>query len=75
MSLRGSGHTSADPVTTGLSDARELLLDAVHKPAGVAARASYLRDVWPDGVPIVFGVMADQDRDRMLAELAPAAPG
>jgi dihydrofolate synthase/folylpolyglutamate synthase len=32
-----------------------------------------LREVWPGGVPIVFGVMADKDMDRMLAELAPAA--
>jgi dihydrofolate synthase/folylpolyglutamate synthase len=51
---------------------RELLLDAAHKPAGVAALASYVRDVWPDGVSIVFGLMADKDMDRMLAELAPA---
>jgi dihydrofolate synthase/folylpolyglutamate synthase len=80
-------HTSAEAVTTGLADVRwrgrlervrvrggrELLLDAAHNPAGAAALASYLREVWPGGVPIVFGVMADKDMDRMLAELAPAA--
>jgi len=46
---------------------------AAHEPAGAALRASYLRDVWLGGVPIVFGVMADQDMDRLLAELAPAS--
>jgi dihydrofolate synthase/folylpolyglutamate synthase len=80
-------HTTAEAVTTGLADVRwrarlervrvrggrELLLDAAHNPAGAAALASYLREVWPGGVPIVFGVMADKDMDRMLAELAPAA--
>jgi dihydrofolate synthase/folylpolyglutamate synthase len=80
-------HTSAGDVTTGLADVhwrgrlervrvrggREVLLDAAHNPAGAAALASYLREVWPGGVPIVFGVMADKDMDRMLAELAPVA--
>jgi dihydrofolate synthase/folylpolyglutamate synthase len=80
-------HTAAADITVGLSDVRwrgrlervrvrggrELLLDAAHNPAGAAALASYLREVWPGGVPIVFGVMADKDMDRMLAELAPAA--
>jgi dihydrofolate synthase/folylpolyglutamate synthase len=80
-------HSPADAVVTGLADVRwrgrlervrvtgghELLLDAAHNPAGAAALASYLREVWPGGVPIVFGVMADKDMDRMLAELAPAA--
>jgi dihydrofolate synthase/folylpolyglutamate synthase len=80
-------HTSAADITVGLADVRwrgrlervrvrggrELLLDAAHNPAGAAALASYLREVWPGGVPIVFGVMADKDMERMLAELAPAA--
>jgi dihydrofolate synthase/folylpolyglutamate synthase len=80
-------HTSAADIATGLSEVhwrgrlervrvrggRDLLLDAAHNPAGAAALASYLREVWPGGVPIVFGVMADKDMDRMLAELAPAA--
>ncbi len=80
-------HASAEAVATGLSDVRwrgrlervqvygghEIVLDAAHNPAGAAALASYLREIWPDGVPIVFGVMADKDMDRMLAELAPAA--
>jgi dihydrofolate synthase/folylpolyglutamate synthase len=80
-------HSSTDAVTTGLADVRwrgrlervrvaggcELLLDAAHNPAGAAALASYLREVWPGGVPVVFGVMADKDMDRMLAELAPVA--
>jgi dihydrofolate synthase/folylpolyglutamate synthase len=80
-------HVSAEAVAIGLADVRwrgrlervrvaggrELVLDAAHNPAGAAALASYLREVWPGGVPIVFGVMADKDMERMLAELAPAA--
>jgi dihydrofolate synthase/folylpolyglutamate synthase len=56
-----------------LSDGRTLLLDAAHNPAGAAALASYLREVWPAGVVLVFGAMADKDIDGMLAALAPAA--
>ncbi len=80
-------HVSAEAVATGLSDVRwrgrlervqvsgghEIVLDAAHNPAGAAALASYLREIWPSGVPIVFGVMADKDMDKMLVELAPAA--
>jgi dihydrofolate synthase/folylpolyglutamate synthase len=56
-----------------LADGRTLLLDAAHNPAGAAALASYLREVWPEGVVLVFGAMADKDIDGMLAALAPAA--
>ena len=56
-----------------LADGRTLLLDAAHNPAGAAALASYLREVWPEGVVMVFGAMADKDIDGMLAALAPAA--
>jgi len=56
-----------------LPDGRTLLLDAAHNPAGAAALASYLREVWPEGVVLVFGAMADKDIDGMLAALMPAA--
>jgi dihydrofolate synthase / folylpolyglutamate synthase len=56
-----------------LADGRTLLLDAAHNPAGAAALASYLREVWPEGVVLVFGAMADKDIDGMLAALVPAA--
>ena len=47
-----------------------MLLDAAHNPAGAAALASYLREVWPEGPPLVFGIMRDKDVDGMLAALA-----
>ena len=56
-----------------LADGRTLLLDAAHNPAGAAALASYLREVWPEGVVLVFGAMADKDIDGMLSALVPAA--
>lgn len=54
-----------------LRDGRGLLLDAAHNPAGAQALASYIREVWPGGVPMVFGAMADKALDRILEALAP----
>jgi dihydrofolate synthase/folylpolyglutamate synthase len=56
-----------------LADGRTLLLDAAHNPAGAAALASYIREVWPEGVVLVFGAMADKDIDGMLSALSPVA--
>jgi dihydrofolate synthase/folylpolyglutamate synthase len=80
-------HLSADAICTGietvrwrgrlerivLSDKRELLIDAAHNPAGAESLASYVRDVWPSGVPFVIGAMEDKDLDGILAALAPVA--
>jgi dihydrofolate synthase/folylpolyglutamate synthase len=52
---------------------RRVLLDAAHNPAGAATLASYLGEIWPSGVPIVFGVMRDKDAASMLRVLAPRA--
>lgn len=52
---------------------RHLLLDAAHNPAGAAALATYLREVHPGGLPLVFGVMRDKDAVGMLTALAPCA--
>jgi dihydrofolate synthase/folylpolyglutamate synthase len=52
---------------------RRVLVDGAHNPAGVRALASYLSEVSPLGLPIVFGVMADKDAGEMLEELAPMA--
>ena len=52
---------------------RRVLLDAAHNPAGAATLASYLGEVWPGGVPIVFGAMRDKDVTSMFRTLAPAA--
>jgi dihydrofolate synthase/folylpolyglutamate synthase len=73
-------------VETGLRDARwpgrldlvavggrTVLVDGAHNPAGARALASYLSEVNPHGLPIVFGVMADKRAREMLAELLPFA--
>jgi dihydrofolate synthase/folylpolyglutamate synthase len=54
-------------------DGRRVLLDVAHNPAGARALASYLAEVWPGGVPIVFGAMRDKDVASMLRALAPVA--
>jgi dihydrofolate synthase/folylpolyglutamate synthase len=78
--------TSADAVRAGLTQASwparlerfvvdgcAVVLDAAHNPAGARALAAYLRDVYPDGVTLVFGAMRDKAVDEMLPALAPAA--
>jgi dihydrofolate synthase / folylpolyglutamate synthase len=76
----------ADHVVTGLAAAvwpgrldlvgrppRQALVDGAHNPAGIVALVDYLREVWPDGLPVVFGAMSDKPLAEMLAVLAPAA--
>jgi dihydrofolate synthase/folylpolyglutamate synthase len=48
-----------------------VLLDAAHNPAGARALASYLREIVPGGVTLVFGVMRDKAVRDMLTSLAP----
>ena len=52
---------------------RQVLLDGAHNPAAAVALASYLGEVHPQGLPIVFGAMRDKDIDGMLKALAPHA--
>jgi dihydrofolate synthase/folylpolyglutamate synthase len=52
-------------------DGREVLLDAAHNPAGAECLAAYLRDAYPEGLPMVFGVMQDKDVEGMLRALLP----
>jgi dihydrofolate synthase/folylpolyglutamate synthase len=47
-----------------------VLVDGAHNPAGASALAGYIRSVWPAGLPIVFGAMADKDLAGMLRPLA-----
>ena len=54
-----------------LADGREILFDAAHNPAGTAALASYLREVEPGRLPLVFAGMHDKDLDGMLRTLLP----
>jgi dihydrofolate synthase/folylpolyglutamate synthase len=56
-----------------LPNGRRLLLDAAHNPAGAASLAAYLRAVFPAGVSLVFGAMADKDHEAMLRALLPCA--
>ena len=48
-----------------------ILVDGAHNPAGARALTSYLQDAYPEGLPLVVGVMGDKALDQMLAILAP----
>ena len=50
-----------------------VLLDAAHNPAAAAALARYLRDAFPERLPIVCAVMRDKDADGIIDHLAPCA--
>ncbi len=52
---------------------RTILIDGAHNPAGARALASYLSETHPQGLPLVFGVMADKRAGDMLAELVACA--
>ena len=82
LDQRGLHVTTAD-IVAGLSDLRwpgrldmrhlgdrSVLVDGAHNPSGARALADYLGEVFPDGLPIVFGVMADKVVEPMLAQLA-----
>jgi len=56
-----------------LDGGREMLLDAAHNPAGAACLAAYLDDVYPHGLPLVFGALQDKDIEGMLRALIPHA--
>ena len=75
-----------EAIESGLTDVRwaarleeldtprgRILVDGAHNPAGARALTSYLQDVYPDGLPLVVGVMVDKALDQMLAALAPVA--
>ena len=78
---------STDAISCGLAEAvwrgrlellsvggaGRLLLDAAHNPAAARALASYLAEVYPARLPIVFGSMRDKDATTMLQALAPCA--
>ena len=52
---------------------RSIVLDAAHNVAAVAAFAAYIKEVWPDGVPLVFAALRDKDIQGMLRALGSAA--
>jgi dihydrofolate synthase/folylpolyglutamate synthase len=47
------------------------LLDGAHNVAAMRALAATLAELYPDGVSMIFGCMADKDYEPMLAELKP----
>jgi dihydrofolate synthase / folylpolyglutamate synthase len=52
---------------------RALLVDGAHNASGARALAEYVRETHPEGLPIVFGVMADKAVTPMLTALSPSA--
>ena len=52
---------------------KRVLLDAAHNPAGSWALAQYLKQEFPEPLPIVFGAMRDKDAALMLKTLLPVA--
>jgi dihydrofolate synthase / folylpolyglutamate synthase len=52
---------------------RAVLCDAAHNPAGARALAEYLRQVYPAGLPLVFGIMKDKDVGGTLGPLLRSA--
>lgn len=42
-------------------EGRRVLCDAAHNPEGARALAAFLAEVYPDGLPVVFGIMKDKD--------------
>jgi dihydrofolate synthase / folylpolyglutamate synthase len=52
---------------------RSLLVDGAHNASGAQALADYLRETYPAGLPLVFGVMADKALLTMLTALSPSA--
>jgi len=49
------------------------LLDGAHNVAAASALAAFLREFHPEGVWVVFGVMADKQFEEMIAILRPHA--
>jgi dihydrofolate synthase/folylpolyglutamate synthase len=68
-STRWPGRLDLVPVQGG----RTVLCDAAHNPAGARVLGEYLREVYPSGLPIVFGVMKDKDVGGTLVPLLGSA--
>jgi dihydrofolate synthase/folylpolyglutamate synthase len=54
-----------------MTDRGPVLFDGAHNPAGARVLAAYLDEVYPDGLPMIFGAMSDKDAASMLAVLLP----
>ena len=51
---------------------RTVLCDAAHNPAGARSLGEYLREIYPAGLPLVFGIMNDKDVGGTLGPLLPS---
>jgi dihydrofolate synthase/folylpolyglutamate synthase len=60
-----------DVVRVGTEGA--VLFDAAHNPAAAATLAAFLREAYPEGLPLVIGAMRDKDTDGIATALLPCA--
>lgn len=82
---RGGPRVREDALRRGLATARwpgrleriiwkqrELWLDGAHNPAGMAALARAVADLWPGRrLPVLFGMLDDKDVESTAAAIAP----
>jgi len=54
-----------------ISGTPSFLLDGAHNDMAMRALCDTLAEFYPDGVPMIFGCMADKDYEGMLARLRP----
>ena len=54
-------------------DSHTVLIDGAHNAAGAAALAGYLRETYPQPVPLVLGVLRDKDVRAIVAPLVGVA--
>ncbi|MCY4026311.1 MAG: Mur ligase family protein [Acidobacteria bacterium] len=52
---------------------RRVLLDAAHNVAAAAAFGAYVREIAPEGLPLVFGTLRDKDAAGMVRAIGSAA--
>ena len=50
-----------------------ILFDAAHNPAAAITFAAFLRETYPEGLPLVVGAMDDKDTDGIISALLPCA--
>ena len=50
-----------------------ILFDAAHNPAAAVTLSAYLRNTFPNGLPIVLSIMDDKDVDGIVLALLPNA--
>ena len=56
-----------------VGERRLIVLDAAHNVASAAAFAAYVGEMWPQGMPLLFGALRDKDVGGMARALGSAA--